>query len=95
MCLEFSTFSLKYLPIMSEVFACCCLTLFTIHWDLTPSPPPNLLDKEEQNQHEEGDFQVDESKEDVPVEEPRERAVQEEAFVEEPKSQDWAFQVEE
>ena len=45
----------------------------------------NFTPSQEQDELEESDIEVDVSKEDAPVEEPREKAVQEAVFVDKPK----------
>ena len=45
--------------------------LSPLNLNLTPHPLPKFLGREEQDEQEESDIELDESKEDVPVEEPK------------------------
>ena len=56
--------------------------LSPLNLNLTPSPLPKFLGREEQDEQEESDIELDESKEDVPVEEPKDFSEVEEVMSE-------------
>ena len=73
------------------------LSPLNLNLNLSPPPLPKFLGGEEQDQQDESDIELDESKEDVPVEEPKdsgETKEEESSDVEEEKSRDWVDQVE-